>query len=110
MCSFSSHHLIQTNLHLLALHGTAMRGCGMIRGTKGTGAEVHPEKEDPGVVQVDQVVTQALPLGEGQGHTTNSRHGGTSLTSPHGASGSLHFLHVCRQVRESTIVSFVRCQ
>eukprot|EP00064_Thunnus_orientalis_P014462 superscaffoldBa00002509_g14507 len=43
--------LTQTSLPLLVLLGTAMKGCGMIRGTQGTGVEVHPEKEAPGVVQ-----------------------------------------------------------
>lgn len=85
--------LTQTSLPLLVLLGTAMKGCGMNRGTQGTGVEVHPEKEAPGVVQVG--LTQAPPLGT---HMTSSHHGGTSLTSPPGARGSPHFLHACRDL------------
>lgn len=65
----------------------------MTKGTQGAGAEVHPEKEDPGVDRV--VLTQALHLGTPM---TSSRHGGTNLTSLFGARESPHFLHACRDL------------
>lgn len=101
LLSFLSLPLIPISPRLLALPGTAMKGCGMIRGTKGTGVELHPEKGDPGVVQVD--LNKALRLGT---HMTSSRHGETSLTSPRGARGSPHFLHACRYV---TDLALQRC-
>lgn len=85
--------LTQISLPLLALLGTAMRECGMTRGTQGTGVEVLLEKEAPGVVQVGLI--QVPHLGT---HMTSSRLGGTSLNSLLGVKGSPHFLHACRDL------------
>lgn len=90
---FLSLLLTRTSLPLLVHHGTAMRECGMTRGTQGTGVEVHTEKEVPGVVLV--ALTLALHLGT---HMISSHHGGTSQTSLRGARGSPHFPHACRHV------------
>lgn len=75
----------------------------MTRGTRGTGVEARLEKEASGVAQVDP--TQAPHLGEGPGRLSSSLHGGTSLTSLLGASGSLPSPHACRHVLEGRFLS-----
>lgn len=90
---FPSLLLTQTSHPPPALLGPATRECGMSRENQEIGVEVHPEKAAPGAAL--GALTKVLHLGI---HMTSSRHGGTSLTSPHGARGSLSFLHASRYV------------